>query len=784
MAAEPPKPAPSRRLLIRRGLIILAGVVFLVSFLVVLKYWKLVDQKLTNGPYRSNSLVLASPRAIRVGDVMTPQELYELLYRSGYRPAEKHPIGTYVLRNGTVEIHPGPSSYFAPDPAAVTLTNGKVSRIVALKDGQSHPQYLLEPELISNLADRTRERRRPVAFTDVPPVLIQAVVATEDRRFFQHSGLDPLRIVKALYVDVKEGEMEQGASTLSMQLARTFFLNQQKTVRRKLEEALITALLEIKLTKQQIFEYYANAIYLGQHGSFSINGFGEAARTYLGKELHQITLPEAALLAGMIQRPMYLNPYKWPDRAKSRRRLVLQRMLENKFIDEPQRAAADAAPLQLATAQNESDTAPYFLDLVNDDLQERFQDKDVQARSYRIFTTLDMDLQRAAVAAAQIGMKEVDRQLARQIAKDKVVPQVALVALDAHTGELKALVGGRDYSASQLNHAVAKRQPGSVFKPFVYAAALGAALDGGQKVTPASYILDEPTTFKFGREVYQPSNYHNRYMGEVTVRQALMNSLNIPTIKLAEMVGFKRVVQIAREAGITTDLQPTPSIALGSYEATPLDMAQAYTIFSNGGTRAAWNYIRVIRDGAGATVQEAVVREAPVLDPRVAYLLVNLMEDVVRAGTAAGVRSRGFTLPAAGKTGTSRDGWFAGFTNELICVVWVGYDDNRELGLEGAKSALPIWTEFMKRAHSFPAYRNAAPFQPPKGVVRVTIDPTSGGVATAECPYSRSEVYLEGTQPKNVCPGHGPGAAVEVSGQQEEPGRKRGFWGRVADVFR
>jgi penicillin-binding protein 1B len=322
---------------------------------------------------------------------------------------------------------------------------------------------------------------------------------------------------------------------------------------------------------------------------------------------------------------------------------------------------------------------------------------------------------------------------------------------------------------SQLNRSVAKRQPGSVFKPFVYAAALNSGVGGGSElVTPATVIMDEPTTFYYENRTYQPSNFKDHFLGTVTVRQAIAKSLNIPTIKLGEMTGFKSVLDLAKRAGMNMDVRATPAIALGAADATPIEVAGAYTMFANRGIASKPNWIRMIRSHKGAPIYDAQPRRTAVLDPRVNYLMVNLMQEVMRSGTAAGVRSRGFTLPAAGKTGTSRDGWFAGFTSKLICVVWVGFDDAKDLNLEGAKSALPIWTEFMKRAHQHREYRNVHDWDAPDGIVSIDIDPLSGQLATAACPSARPEYFVSGTQPVEMCRLHG-GGGTQVAGWETTP---------------
>jgi penicillin-binding protein 1B len=560
-----------------------------------------------------------------------------------------------------------------------------------------------------------------------------------------------------------------------MQLARGLVLTQEKTWQRKAAEAFVTIHLEAKLTKEEIFEYYVNQVNLGRRGSFDICGFGQAARAYFGKDIKDLTLPEAAMLAGLIQRPSYTNPIRWPERARTRRNLVMGLMRDNGFITEKEYELAAATPVELAPGGIESTDAPYFVDLVNDNLQEQFQDHDFQAHSYRVYTTLDMNLQREAAAAVQSGLKEVDEAINRRRKRSKQPipdPQVALVALDAETGEVKALVGGRNYGVSQLNRALAKRQPGSSFKPFVYAAALNTALEGGPHVfTPLTTVADEPTTFWYDGKPYEPSNFKDEYHGTVTLRQAIAKSMNVPTVKIAEQVGYEAVVELARNAGMNLHIKPTPAVALGAYEVTPLEIAGAYTIYPNRGVYLKPEWIKIIRDERGKTIFTSKPESHPVLDPRVAYMMVNMMEEVLRSGTGAGVRSRGFTLPAAGKTGTSHDGWFAGFTSKLICAVWVGFDDNRELNLEGAHSALPIWTEFMKRAHQYREFRGVQGFAAPDGVISVEVDPATGQLASPSCPGVRTEVFIAGTQPVEVCRLHGTGrgASTLVAGWEAGP---------------
>lgn len=789
------------------------------------KYARMIEDKLREGPFSHASLLYAAPQPVSVGDVGKPEEIAAYLRRCGYSESNSSRLGWYKVRPDGIEINPGPDS-FTDEGAVVKIDKGKVQEIISLRDHATRNEYLLEPELISNLFDAKREKRRIVRFANIPKVMVNAVLSAEDKHFFQHAGFDPFGIMRAIWVDLRHGGNRQGASTLTQQLARTLWLGPERGWRRKIPETLITLHLEQKLTKEQIFEYYSNAIYLGHQGSFSVNGFGEASQAFFGKDLSQVTLPEAAMIAGLMQAPDARNPFRYPDRALARRNVVLRAMRDNGYIDDQEYADAAASPLHINREIVEASDAPYFVDMVNDSLATRFQDRDFQNGAYRVYTTLDMNLQRDAVEAVRVGIQEADTQWKHRSKKygtdELPLAQVAVVVLDAQTGDLKALVGGRSYGASQLNHALAKRQPGSSFKPFVYTAAMLTGLDSNAQtvLTPASTVEDEATTFWFDDKPYEPENHDKKYHGTVTLRQALANSWNIPAVKVAEMVGYAKVVQVAKAAGLNS-AKATPSVALGTYEVTPLDIASAYTVFPNGGQLLKTSYITDIRGPQGEVVYESKPDRKQVLDPRAVYLTESMMEEVLNTGTGGGVRARGFALPAAGKTGTSNDAWFAGFTSKLICIVWMGFDDNRDFKLEGAKSALPIWFEFMKRAHQHREYRAVRPFEAPDGIVTAEIDAETGELATPACPKVRNEVFIAGTQPVQACHLHGNGrtqvTSWEITEKAPEPETKsyvasssvrgerpkarsipvtpqrdatdpkppsKGFFGRLKDVFK
>jgi len=442
-------------------------------------------------------------------------------------------------------------------------------------------------------------------------------------------------------------------------------------------------------------------------------------------------------------------------------------------------------------------------------------------QSYRIYTTLDPELQKAAAEAVETGIKLVDNQVTKLRTKKvkvgkkfetKVSPgpqaQVALVALDPHTGAVLALVGGRDYGWSQLNHAVSKRPTGSIFKPFVYAAAMNSALDGSQTVlTPASTVTDAPSTFTYGDQIYEPRNYKEEYHGDVSLRYALAMSLNNATVKVAEQVGYDKVASLAKSAGIIS-VKATPAMALGSYDASPLDMTGAYTTFANKGVRLSPILLRSVRNGKGDVIANYNTDQRQVLDPRIAYIMTNMMEGVINNGLGfSAVRGRGFTAPAAGKTGSSHDGWFAGYTSNLLCIVWVGYDDYSDLRITGGLTAAPIWTEFMKRAALLPQYSDMQGFQQPTGVVDVQLDKITNRLATPTCPDDYVSAFVAGTEPRETCdaqeglkgffskifgggnktmPAPGPAqvSIQEDPNNPQDPKKKKGLFGKIAGIFK
>jgi penicillin-binding protein 1B len=749
--------------LVRAGLLLVAVIAAIGAAVFGYYYHQyrgLVDERLAKGPlFAAVAQVYAAPQEVRPGQQLSATSIAAALRRAGYNGNTQ--LGSYELRGNSILIKPGPQSYLAMDGATITTTDGQVQTITA-ENGAALSAYKLEPQLITALSeDKNRTKRRLVTYSQIPPRMVQAVLAIEDRRFFEHSGINYVRTAKCAFEDVLAHRMNCGGSTLTQQLARGFFLSPEKTYSRKIAEIMITFQLEARFNKQQIFEMYANQINLGQRGSFAINGFGEAAQAYFGKDLRQLDLAECALLAGMIQRPNYFTPYRHPDRAMERRNLVLDSMVETEAITPSEAEHAKAEPIRLAPPDADASEAPYFVDLVHDQIVQRLGDSDTTHSALRIYTSLDPELQRAAAEAVEAGMRNVDELIRKRHRKSNTsltYPQVALVALNPHTGQVLALIGGRNYGVSQLDHALAERPTGSIFKPFVYAAAYntsltGTNLDGNGVFTALTRLNDDPQDFGTNGQSYTPGNFvKGEYPGMVTTADALDHSLNIATISLGQMVGFDNVAALARSAGIT-NARGTPSVAIGTYQATPLEMAGAYTVFANNGVHLKPWVLASVRNANGDIVADFVPEAKQVLDPRAAFLTQSLLEDVMVHGTGAAIRSMGFTAPAAGKTGTEHDAWFVGYSSNLLCIIWIGNDDYTDIKLQGADAAAPIWAEFMNRAIRIPQYSDMRPLGPvPDGVEVLRIDRATDLIADDSCPNDTfSAAFLLGTAPQNTC---------------------------------
>ena len=743
------------------ALVALAGP--LVVFLGVLGYYyvvfsRMIDARIHGELQRVDPRVFARPFEVRRGQSVSPRQLVDRLNELGYanRPQSGQP-GEFTVGRDAIVLIPRDGDRKGQTVRIVFgMRSAKTKETSAIDhleiEGQkSRPEQLtLDPPLITALISSGREKRRDVPLQLIPQHMIQAVLAIEDRRFYDHVGVDPIGIASAVwdYVSGRKPYL-RGGSTLTQQLIKNTFLTQERSPIRKMQDQFMALILERRLTKDQILELYLNDVWLGQRGSFAVHGVAEASRLFFAKHISNVSLGEAGLIAGVIQSPPRHSPFVHPDRAKERRDVVLRAMVDAGYVSAEAAERASKDPVLIVARALEAE-APHFVDYISQELQDKYS---AVASTVDVYTTLDLHLQRLAQDAVRDGLVRVDELLAK---RKRQRAQAALIAVDPRTGEVLAMIGGRSYNQSQYNRAIsARRQPGSVFKPFVYLAAFEHAYkEGRTDITPATIVIDEPTTFTFNEQPWEPGNYEGEYDGPITLRRALAHSRNVATIKVAETTGFGEVAALWRQVGTSTSPRAYPAIALGVFEGTPFEIVTAYTLFPNGGTiRPLRAILRMVSAGKDVPIRTTAPKTIARRDTT--FLVTNMMRSVLNEGTGAGARAAGFKPDAAGKTGTTndlRDAWFVGFTPELITVVWVGLDDNQPLGLSGSTAALPIWTTFMTRAL---AGLDSPSFQTPEGITFADIDRDTGQLAGPACPRVLSEAFIEGTEPRELCRLHG-----------------------------
>ena len=705
-------------------------------------YAKIVDARLAHGYLTSRAGIYAAPRTLRAGQKLSRDGLAAALRRAGYIESDDASEvwnGSFSVNDAAVEIRP---NNMAGYPSIVRVTLDPAGRITELAgDDIDLDSFTLAPESLTNDASMKSGARAQLAFKDIPPVLVQAITSIEDRRFFDHHGLDIFGVARALLRNAGDERMGQGGSTITQQLIKNTYLTPERTLRRKYAEAMLAFTLERRLSKEDIFALYCNEIYLGQRGVVAVRGVDQAARVFFGKELKDLSLPEAATIAGMIQSPSRYSPVRHSDAARARRNTVLGTMVRDGFIPLDQAEAAAKELLTIADFDPARESvAPYFIDYVNRVSEARASaraqtetpaEKDVEAPT---ITTIDLDLQRLAAQAIQRQLDHLDG-----VYKSRgLTPQAALVALDPKTGDVLAMVGGRDYGKSQLNRATdAQRQPGSVFKPFVYAAALESGM------SPLRMFKDAPQEFTYDRKIkYRPTNYGGGFsMQDVTMRTGLIKSLNVVTVDVAMQTGLARVANTAQKFGLPRPV-PYPALALGTTEVTPLQIAAAYAAFANGGKSIRPNVI---------AQSDRTPPDNQIIQPSSAYVITDMLAGVIDHGTARAARGAIKNTAVAGKTGTSRDGWFVGYTPNLVCAVWIGFDDNKQLGLTGAAAALPVWTEFMKNVVDLRPELGGKSFAQPDGVSIVEIDPETEELATGKCPQHELVAIATAQAPTSEC---------------------------------
>jgi len=699
--------------------------------------------------------VYSAPLRLTPGRAVDATALVSRLARCGYAQVETSPSapGQYRRRPSAIDLFVrGFTGGKRPVAARHVVLNFDHESIASINDERGRPvaSIELEPELLSLVFGRQQQERMIIPLAEAPKVLVNAVLAAEDARFYRHAGIDPFAVLRAAFTNVKSGRIVQGGSTITQQTVKNLYLSQERTWWRKIREALMSVILDSRYSKDRILEVYLNAVYLGQRGSVSICGVQAASRYFFGRNVSDLSLAEAATLAGLIRNPGGYNPFTHPDRAVERRNAVLDAMLDLGFADKAAVVRAKAEPLRVASGGAGFAQAPYVVDFVRSQLAELYSDRVLAENGLEIYTTIDTLVQASAEEALERGLGRLEADvpfIRRQKSRRRL--QGCVIVTDPRSGAILALVGGRDYQDSQFNRATqAHRQPGSCFKPFVYLAAFQAAMagkDGG--LTPASILDDSPFELVSGGRTWRPANYDGMFQGPLSARAALEESRNVPTARAAQSVGISHVIATAKACGFTENFAPLPSLALGAQEVTPLELATAYGTLATLGINVPARILDDVEVRDGRKLEKRVREARGAVVPVAAYLVDDVLRGVLIRGTAASASALGFRGDAAGKTGTTddtRDAWFVGFTPEILALVWVGYDDNAKTGLTGAAGALPIWVDLMMHAQHRWA---GSTFPEPPGVLRVEVDPESGELAVPGCPQRAEEVFAAGTEP-------------------------------------
>jgi len=751
------------------------GIVFL-SMLVVFAALAAYVYKQSVGKFEVRRLSLptriyADLTPLKPGSDLSPDDLLEKLDRLGYRstPAIAK-AGDYATAKNQIDIYTRqfshPSGQYPSQPVRVTFKDDAIDSVVALRQAGAINNAALEPELITSLLGEQLENRRPVTLDQVPQNLQDAVIVTEDVRFWHHPGVDPLGLARALFRNIAAHRVTEGGSTLTQQLVKNYYLtdvSSQRSMKRKVPEAVMAIVLDAKYSKKEILEAYLNDIYLGRNRSISIIGVGEAARFYFGKPVSELTPPESALVAGLIRNPNGYSPFTHPEIALGRRNVVLGLMLKNGKIDQATYAASIAAPLPRKPFRERTglSSLPYYVDRVLQEMSRDYGIKDVKGRGLQIYTAIDFTAQDIAARTVESSLESLERS-SRRLRRADTPLQGVLISVDVPTGEIRALVGGRNYDINQFDRALnAKRQIGSLIKPFVYATAFEPSLSG-KNITPATLVSDSRFVLKrhFAPD-WSPRNYQDTYHGTVTVREALEESMNSASVRIGLDVGIPQVIRTAKTLGIQSDIDDNPAMLLGAVGLTPIEMADAYSTIARQGSRLPLRTIRFVTDDRGKLLSYGEdVKAVQVYPARDMYVLTNVMKGVVDRGTATIVHSMGFKNVTAGKTGTTndtRDAWFIGFTPRTLTLTWIGFDDNTPTGMSGGQGSAPIWTRYML------AIAGGDPnvdFAAPQGIAMDAIDETSGGLATPNCPsnFVVNTAFKQELQPTQPCPLHSPQA--------------------------
>jgi penicillin-binding protein 1B len=733
--------------------------IFLLGGIALVMYaWHLsgqVERRFSARRWSIPSTVYSDTTLLYPGQHINPARFSKKLFNLGYHSVKRVPSqkGEIRIRTDTLDIYLNdlktPWTERAGFLAEIGLSDDRIRTIRRKANGQMIPILELEPEEIMQFFGHERERRQLISINQVPEHQIQAVLAAEDHRFFQHYGVDWRGILRAVMTNVRHGAIRQGGSTLTQQLAKNYFLTPERTIIRKLKELILALIIEFKYDKREILEIYLNEIYLGQKGSVAINGIGEASYFYFGKPVRQLTLSESATIAGLIKAPNNYSPYHDLARCRSRRDTVLEAMHRWEWITQAELEDARKQPINVVGFMAADKKAPYFIDYLTEQLNLLYRSEDLTSLGLSIYTTLDTQVQMAAEEALTKGLARMENsnpQLQRAAPEKKL--QGALVVMQPKTGHILALVGGRNYSVSQFNRITqARRQPGSAFKPLVYLSAL-------KQFAPTTLLSNDRKSYTVNGKQWDPQNFEPVTEYTVSMQDALKKSYNLATVDLAMKTGLDKIVELAAQFNFSTPIKPYPSLALGAFEVIPLELARAYCVFAAEGVQPFPLSLKGVVDENDRIIEHQHLNIERLITPAEAFIMNSMLRGVVREGTARSLEWRGITWPVAGKTGTtndSRDAWFVGYTPDILALVWVGFDNGDSIKATGAAAALPIWADLM---NAIPQYRSETEFKIPQGVEKILVCPVTGRSAVAGCPDPVDVYFLTATAPVEKCPLH------------------------------
>jgi penicillin-binding protein 1B len=756
-----------------RGIIFLVVISVIAVFLMTFFLREEVKLLLTRKITEASSIVYSRPFPITEGLSIKKSRVEDRLRRLKYRKVSGIPVkpGEYKISNSSLMVFLK-NSWINPEHdqkeglfELIFNGNNEIQSIIHSSFKTPVSVVWLEPEVLSVLGNSSQRVISAKELNEFSSHLKNAILAIEDEHFYSHFGIDPFSILRAIIKNIQSGRIVQGGSTLTQQLAKNLFFSSDRNIKRKIKEGIAALLIESSHTKDQIFEMYLNEMFLGQEGRFAVHGFGEASLTFFGKDVADITLAEAALLAGLVKAPTSYSPRLNFERTLERQKIVLSRMHLLKMISEEQYEKAKSEKISVYPPARTRRVAPYFVDYLQREVGSLLNAHSLKGGALSIITGLDTEYQSCAETSVNEGISQLEKSYP-WLKKNSEKVQASLVSIIPSSGEIRAWVGGRDFGESQFDRvSLAKRQPGSTFKPFVYLTALDGNLNQYRTAKTTSILVDEPVTIPIPGGTWEPKNYDKKYRGEVRLREALAKSLNIPTVQLAEKVGIKNIARTGAYFGFGENLPKVPSLALGAGEVTPLELSQAYSIIANAGVkRTVRPFYHAIDSKSSSVIFTSPIEERRIVDEAPVYLVTDILRSAIENGTGRIVRQLGVKGPVAGKTGTTneaRDSWFVGYTPRILTTVWVGYDSNKILKLTGAQAAAPIWAEYMKCISDFEPELD---FYPPSGVIFIELDRESGLLLTEDCPHENgiTEVFVSGTEPITPCPLHSRGGQSEL----------------------